>query len=50
MPRNKKKLKKTRGAKKVRKATKTQRQTKVSNSGEPKGEENKSSTFHFLRS
>jgi len=49
MPREKK-SKKTRGAKKVRKATKKQHRNKISKSGMPKGEENKPSTFHFLKS
>jgi hypothetical protein len=33
--------KKTRGAKKVRKATKKQRRNKISKSGAPKGQENR---------
>ena len=50
MPRKKeKKPKKTRGAKKVRKAAIEQRRNKISKSGKPKVEENKPSTFHFLR-
>jgi hypothetical protein len=34
--------KKTRGTQKVRKASKKQRRNKISKSGKPKGEENKS--------
>jgi hypothetical protein len=51
MPREKqKKRKKTRGTKKVGKATMKQRQNKISESGNPKGEENKPTRLPFLRS
>jgi hypothetical protein len=50
MPREKqKKRKKTRGTKKVGKTMK-QRQNKISESGNRKGEENKSTRLPFLRS